>query len=187
MYALGADRVVVDGGAYVGDTLESFLTCCSNRFRHYYAFEPDPASYAKLAARAGSDPAHVTAICAGLARHTGVARLSSTAGADSRVLAEAEPGGESVSVVSLDEYFDRRPQPSLIKMDIEGAETDALLGAARILEHAAPTLAVSAYHLPADLWSVPLLIERLMPHSSLYLRHYGREIDDTVCYAVPIR
>ena len=186
VYELGADEVVVDGGAFIGDTLKSFLKCCSGRFSSYFGFEPDPASFAKLAAATATEPARVTAIRAGLARRTSNARLLSTRGADSRVLGDDEPGGESIPVVSLDEYFEGRRAPSLIKMDIEGAEADALLGAAGLLAEAAPTLAVSAYHFPTDLWAIPLLITRLMPLSRLYLRHYGREIDDTVCYATPL-
>lgn len=187
VHELGADEVVVDGGAYVGDTLRSFLECCSGRFRSYVAFEPDGVSYARLVAVAATDPGRLTAVRAGLAGHTSSARLLSTAGADSRMLGDDEPGGESVPVVSLDEYFDGRAAPSLIKMDIEGAEAEALLGAARLLADAEPTLAVSAYHFPTDLWTIPLLIRRLMPNSRVYLRHYSREIDDTVCYAVPVR
>ena len=38
-----------------------------------------------------------------------------------------------------------------------------------------------------DLWRIPLLLEQLMPGSRLYLRHYTREVDDTVCYAVSAR
>lgn len=185
VYELGADEVVVDGGAYVGDTLKSFLECCSGQFRSYFAFEPDGASYARLAVVAATDSARVTAVQAGLAHHTTSARLLSTHGVDSRVLGDDEPGGESVPVVSLDDYFEGRRTPSLIKMDIEGAEAEALLGAARLLRDVPSTLAVSAYHFPTDLWTVPLLIKRLMPRSSLYLRHYSREVDDTVCYAVP--
>jgi hypothetical protein len=102
------------------------------------------------------------------------------------MLGDDEPGGERVSVVSLDDYFEGGRAPSFIKMDIEGAEATALLGAAGILASASPVLAVSAYHFPTDLWTIPLLIDRLMPGSRLYLRHYTREIDDTVCYAVPL-
>jgi FkbM family methyltransferase len=187
VHELGVDEVVVDGGAYVGDTLRSFLVCCTGRFRSYVAFEPDRASFAKLADVAATDPARITAIRAGLARHMSSARLLSTAGTGSRLLGDDELGGESVPVVGLDEYFDGRRAPSLIKMDIEGAEAEALLGAARLLADAAPTLAVSAYHFPTDLWTIPLLIKRLMPRSGVYLRHYSREIDDTVCYALPLR
>lgn len=70
-------------------------------------------------------------------------------------------------------------------MDIEGAETEALLGAAGLLGNTSPKLAISAYHFPTDLWTIPLLMDRLTPGSRLYLRHYTREVDDTVCYAIP--
>jgi FkbM family methyltransferase len=185
VYELGNVEAVVDGGAYVGDTLSSFLDRSSGRFRSYVAFEPDPASFARLVAVAAVDPSRITAVQAGLADRTASARLLSTQGADSRLLADEESGGERVPVVSLDEYFEGRRAPSLIKMDIEGAEADALRGAAGLLGSASLTLAISAYHYPTDLWGIPLLIERLTPGSRFYLRHYTREVDDTVCYAIP--
>jgi hypothetical protein len=134
---------------------------------------------------AARDPARVTAVQAGLARRTSSARLLSTHGADARLLRGDESGGEEVAVVGLDEYFEERRPPTLIKMDIEGAEVEALSGAARLIEAGRPKLAISAYHLPTDLWRIPLVLEKLMPDSRLYLRHYTREVDDTVCYAIP--
>ena len=187
VYELGSEEVVVDGGAYVGDTLSSFLDHSAGRFRSYVAFEPDPASFERLAAVAAHDPSRISAVQAGLARATSRARLLSTQGADSRLLHGDESGGEDVSVVGLDEYFQDQRAPTLIKMDIEGAEADALLGASDLLRASLPTLAISAYHFPTDLWSIPLLLSQLVPGHRLFLRHYTREIDDTVCYAIPAR
>ncbi|MBA2719621.1 MAG: FkbM family methyltransferase [Chloroflexi bacterium] len=185
VHALNPEEVVVDGGAFVGDTLSSFVGESAGRFRAYYAFEPDPVSFDRLEVEAARDPARVTAVRAGLARQTSSARLLSTHGADARFLGAEESGGDEVPVVGLDEYFAKRRPPTLIKMDIEGAEADALHGAARIIAAVRPKLAISAYHYPTDLWRIPLLLQRLMPDSRLYLRHYTREVDDTVCYAIP--
>ena len=185
VYHLGDDEVVVDGGAFTGDTLDVFLTACANNFRAYYAFEPDPSSYRALAQAAARDPRRVTAVAAGLGSLSERQRLSGTARADSRLLSDEEPGGDVIDIVSLDEYFHDRPAPSLIKMDIEGAEAAALLGCSGILSESRPVLAVSAYHYPTDIWKLPLLIDQLMPGSRLFLRHYGGEIDDTVCYSTP--
>jgi FkbM family methyltransferase len=185
IYALGAAEVVVDGGAYTGDTLRSFRERSGDQFHSYFAFEPDEASFAALSDIAATDPQRLVAIQAGLAGDTSKARLLSTSATDSRVLNDDEPGGVQIDMVSLDDYFDGRPSPTLIKMDIEGAEAAALRGAAQLLLQAPPVLAVSAYHFPTDLWTIPLLIKRLMPNGRLYLRHYTREVDDTVCYAVP--
>ena len=185
IYALGAAEVVVDGGAYTGDTLTSFRDRSGDRFHSYYAFEPDEANFAVLSDISATDSKRVVAIQAGLAGDSAKARLLSTSAMDSRVLNEDEPGGAQIDMVRLDDYFDGRPSPTLIKMDIEGAEAAALSGAARLLRESAPVLAVSAYHFPTDLWTIPLLIKRLMPNGRLYLRHYTREVDDTVCYALP--
>jgi hypothetical protein len=73
----------------------------------------------------------------------------------------------------------------MIKMDIEGSEADALIGASKIISQFQPKLAISIYHHPKDFWNLPLLIKRLSPKSKLYMRHYGKELADSVCYAVP--
>lgn len=184
VYDLGSDEVVVDGGAYNGDTLRSFQSASQDRFHSYIAFEPDADNFASLAALAAPDP-RVRTVRAGLGRRASHARLLSTHLADARLLGDEESGGDDIALVSLDEYFENRRAPSLIKMDIEGSEADALLGGNQLIRDAEPTLAVSAYHYPPDLWSLPLLIEQLIPSARLFLRHYTREIDDTVCYAVP--
>jgi FkbM family methyltransferase len=187
VHRLTPDEVVVDGGAYVGDTLSSFVDESAGQFDSYYAFEPDPVSFDRLVVEAARDPARITAVQAGLARRTSSARLLSTHGADARLLRGDETGGEEVPVVGLDEYFEERRPPTLIKMDIEGAEAEALNGGSHLIETARPTLAISAYHYPMDLWRIPLLLDRLMPGSRLFLRHYTREVDDTVCYAIPAK
>jgi FkbM family methyltransferase len=184
VYELGSDETMVDGGAYVGDTLAAFRRATRDRFRAYFAFEPDQANFAKVATLAAADRARIEPIAAGLARRTGQLRFSSTSSVDARILAEDEPGGEALPVVGLDEFFADRQPPTLIKMDIEGSEEDALLGASGLANRAAPKMAISVYHHPSDLWSVPLLLKRLNPDYRLYLRHYTREVDDTVCYAL---
>ena len=90
-----------------------------------------------------------------------------------------------INVVSLDEFFSEKPAPSFVKMDIEGAEMGALQGAAALISRHQPKLAISVYHHASDLWELPALIQRLNPGYRLFVRHYTREIADTVCYAIP--
>jgi hypothetical protein len=111
--------------------------------------------------------------------------LLSAHGADSRLVRPNESGGDKIRIVSLDDFFRDRAGPTLIKMDIEGEEAPALLGGANLIARLAPVLAISAYHVPTDLWEIPTLMHQLAPESELLLRHYTREVDDTVCYAVP--
>jgi hypothetical protein len=67
----------------------------------------------------------------------------------------------------------------LIKMDVEGAEPDALLGAERTLRCHRPGLAISLYHQPDHLWEVPLWLASLNLGYKMYIRghrHCGHEM-----------
>lgn len=185
LVSISPDEVVVDGGAYTDDTLRTFMNCCEGKFRSYYAFEPDPDNFSKLQNSPMVDGIRVIAVQAGLARRSGGLRFTSTSCVDARFLSELEPGGETIRVVGLDDFFSDRPVPNFIKMDIEGGESEALQGSEKLIVQHEPTLAISAYHHPSDLWELPALIQALNPRYRLFLRHYTREIDDTVCYAIP--
>lgn len=177
------DEVFVDGGAFTGDTLADYLRECAGKFKAYYAFEPDPSNFEKLKTVAGSDP-RIHPLKFGLSEKSGTLRFLSTSTVDAKFLRDDEAGGESLDVVSLDAFFADRTPPTLIKMDIEGSEAGALNGAARVIKQHAPRLAISIYHYPTDLWELPLLMKKLNPDYCLSIRHYGRELADTVCYAV---
>lgn len=73
---------------------------------------------------------------------------------------------------------------SFIKMDIEGAEMEALKGAAELIRRRRPDLAICTYHSISDLFEIPLYIHSLVPEYRLYLRHHTPVFCETVCYAV---
>ena len=55
------------------------------------------------------------------------------------------------------------PSVDFIKMDIEGAEKNALRGAKATLAKFSPTMAISAEHLPDDAERIPALVSELVP------------------------
>ncbi len=67
-----------------------------------------------------------------------------------------------VRTTSLDEYAAARdvPRIDLVKMDIEGAERNALLGAARTLREHRPRLAIAAENRPDDQYQIRDLVSR---------------------------
>jgi len=73
-----------------------------------------------------------------------------------------------------------------IKMDIEGAELDALIGARCIIERECPVLAVCVYHQQDHLWRIPSLIRSLSSRYRFFLRAHNEEGWELVCYAVPV-
>jgi hypothetical protein len=75
--------------------------------------------------------------------------------------------------------------PTFIKMDIEGAEPDALRGASKLIAEHTPVLAICLYHAQEHLWQIPLLLQSLNSTYNFYLRRYADECWEIVCYAVP--
>ena len=80
---------------------------------------------------------------------------------------------------------------SLINMDIEGMELEALKGARNIIENNKPVIAVCAYHLPSDLYELPMFLKNLCNEYEIFYRKYASTIRNRFCnaelvmYAVP--
>ncbi len=72
----------------------------------------------------------------------------------------------------------------LIKLDIEGAELDALLGGRNSIKKYRPVLAICAYHKQDDLLTLSDYIAGLENYR-LYLRHYMNATSETIIYGVP--
>jgi FkbM family methyltransferase len=169
----------IDCGAYNGDTIEQFSRR-GYRFDAIAAFEPDAGNFSKLARRAA---AHGPAVCfpCGVGSSTSLVRFQSGAGMASR----SSPDGDSaIQCVAIDEALGNF-EPTLIKMDIEGAELDGLCGARGVIAASRPGLAICVYHQPAHLWQVPLLISSWNLGYSLYFRGHGHNSFDLVLYAIP--
>ena len=93
-------------------------------------------------------------------------------------------GSEDVVCLRLDR-LGFYPPPTYIKMDIEGAELEALWGARRTLKEHSPVLAICAYHTSDHLWQIPLLIHAIQPDYRLFFRRYAEGEWEIVWYAVP--
>lgn len=91
----------------------------------------------------------------------------------------------NIPMVSLDDWHMQRKikAPHYIKMDIEGYEQPALLGAKRIIQQYKPKLAISLYHKIDDFITLPALIKSMVPEYNLYIGHYTVHHEETVLYA----
>ena len=173
------DEVYVDGGSYDGDTIRLFIGRVHGKFSRVLAFEPDVRTFRRLAANFAGDR-RVEAINAGLHRRRATLRFHNAATRGSILI---EEGAAEVPVVGLDEIL-RDDRVTFIKMNIEGAELEALRGAERAIKRWAPKLAISAYHRPSHLWQVPELVHNLRPDYRLYLRQHDGGVIETVLYAL---
>ena len=175
-------EVFVDCGAYDGDSVRSFLDQSKKSFQRIYSFEPDPANFEKLEKDVALRPEResITLQRAAVGAHTGTVTFSG----DGNEASSVGKGGMVVDCVTLDQVLSGT-QPTYIKIDIEGAELDALNGARGIIQRYSPVLAVCTYHVQDHLWKIPLLIQSINPNYSFFLHPHLVEGWDLVCYAIP--
>ena len=95
--------------------------------------------------------------------------------------------GLTVACAAIDEIVAEvgGPSPTFVKMDIEGAELGALVGASHLIREHAPMLALATYHRQDHLWRVLLSVHALRPDYRFFLRPHNEEGWDLVLYAVP--
>ncbi len=161
---LGENEDYVDLGAYDGDTIREFLDYTGGKFSSITAFEPDKKNMKKLSKAFGSldncrlfDYASWECDCE--------MRFSGSGGRMSCF----DENGSIVKARCVDGVCSKA---SYIKMDVEGAEYETLLGCREIIKKYKPSLAVSAYHRAGDIFTLPLLISTLSPEYKIYLRHH---------------
>ena len=185
LVALRDDEVFVDCGGYDGDTLLLFINRVRGRFRHAQVFEPDPRNLVRLKATLASLPGTVRSRI----RVEDLAVGGSSGPVGLRLSDAASTVVKSADLVVRCEPLDLllgSPPPTYIKMDIEGAEVDALTGARRLISTHRPVLAISAYHLQDHLWTIPLLVDSFVEGYRYHYRRYTRRPnDDLVLYAIP--
>lgn len=184
VFQLGQEDVILDCGAYDGDTIRNLIEN-QVQFDKIEAVEADSHSFARLANFLSTlAPEFANRIrlhqCAVGARR-GTVRFDDTGDVDAKV---SDQGRILIEMVPIDVMFATK-RVSMIKMDIEGGEYDALIGAQQVIQRDRPILAICVYHSQEDIWRLPLLIRSLCPEHRMYLKAYRGDGIQTVVYAVP--
>lgn len=175
------DEIFVDCGAFDGDSVIKFKEWAHNNYSKIYAFEPTKDTYEKLCENLKDDKKIICTQAGVWEEETTLMFYESEEVAGANKI--REDGGVKIRCVSLDDMIGM-DKVTFIKMDVEGAEQKAILGAQKILKREKPKLAISIYHSLEDLWKVPLLIHELVPEYQLYIRHHDILTWETVVYAV---
>jgi len=186
IFSLADEEVFVDCGAYDGDTIKDFLQIRRSFSGKIIALEPDPQNFQKLQNFTSTLPVDikekVTVLPLAAGRLRRKLRFDAMGTESSNI---SDTGDLEVSCLPLDEVLSDCI-PTLLKMDIEGAEMDALAGARKVIHDNTPILAICVYHRQDDLWRIPLFIQSLSDRYRFFLRPYLEAGWDSICYAVPV-
>lgn len=174
-----ANDVLVDCGAYIGDSILDYINTYGSDYKRIYGYEISSDIMEKL-------KGNVDGIRDVVLKHKGVGShvgkmLMKSDGAGSKIY---DQGEEEIDVTTLDEDIDE--PVTIIKMDIEGAETDAIEGAKNHILRERPRLLICTYHKPDDIFKIPQLIYSIRDDYKFFLRFNGRGIwpCDHVLFAV---
>jgi FkbM family methyltransferase len=173
-------EVFYDVGGFDGFTTQAFIKHCPE-FAAAHVFEPEPQNFVTCTQALGS-VSRVSLHPFGLSSDS--RRLSIIPAGSGSVI--SRDGGIGIEVRRLDDLG--LPLPTLLKMDIEGAELPALHGARATIERAHPILALAVYHYAdgqAPFWQIPEKVLGIRDDYDVYVRHYTESIYETVMFFVP--
>lgn len=188
---------LLDCGGYIGDTIDRFVNKLGNNLNKIYSFEALPENIAALKNKKDE----VSKVWDGeiIIIPFALANKSSTIS-----FCEASKRGGSfspnfrsttkfkyvdptsifeVKAVAIDDIIAADEPVGYIKMDIEGAEYEALIGAEKTIKREKPGLAISIYHNANDYYRLAELILNFVPEYKLAVRHHKARYVDTVLYA----
>jgi FkbM family methyltransferase len=178
--------VVVKFSSAVGDTGK------------VYAFEPDVVSYNSIKQKLQENNiTNVTVVQSGLWSHHNELLLRVKRKGSSSLLQRNTDGKELIrienettqkcTVLPLSDFCKKNALVKLdiIKMDIEGAELPALLGAEEVIKKFVPTLCICLYHNQSDLIEIPLFLSRLNLGYKFYAAGHRWKNTEFVLYAIP--
>lgn len=180
-------EVFIDVGAHTGDSAKQFIEACNNRNIRYgkiFCMEPDLSNYKKLT---GFTKGGRNICCINKGAWSSEQTLSfqnSEAVIKTGNAHICKEGTGYIEVCRIDDVVGPDENVSLIKMDIEGAEYEALKGATDTIRKSKPTLIVSAYHNRNDIFTLANCIDDICKGYKFYIRLFSNAFIETVLIAV---
>jgi FkbM family methyltransferase len=171
---------VIDGGACLGDSALVFSNAVGSTGK-IFAFDPVADHLDVLAHNVKQFPwANVVVVPYGLSDRN--------IDCDPIVLNQYapgfRPGNQRIPLTTIDNLVRNQTISKIdfIKLDIEGAEVEAIRGATESINVFKPKLAISVYHKPNDLFEIISYIKNKFPFYTCYLDHYTIHSEETVLY-----
>lgn len=176
------DVTLIDIGAYDGESIELVRKMYQEKFKKCIAFEPNIESIEILKKYVKNNKLEnkVTILPYALGRDEKMLYFTQAGSASTKT----QKGKIKVTQKAFDSLLPLKVIGDvMLKMDIEGAEMDALYGMKDFIKRYQPYLAICIYHKESDLYDIPYYIKSLCSDYRLFLRG-GWHLE---CWAIPKR
>lgn len=180
------DDVFLDCGGYTGDTVEEYAKHSAGVYNKVICLEADEDNCKIIKGKAAELKIDLREVaCWSEKKQLFFDKVGSGSGNVVAGNKESERQTITVNADTIDHIVSEQ-KIRFIKMDIEGAEYDALMGARNTIERDKPILMISIYHKQDDFVKLPMLILSMCPEYNLYMRHYRcMSAQETILYALP--
>lgn len=167
IYPFYENEVFVDCGSYVGDTVAEFVNEFNKSYRKIYTYDIS-AKTVEIMKNNLKGLDNIVYNLKGVSDNNGELNM---AGVDAPFHGNRLVKGKGISkvpIVKLDD--DIKEGITFLKIDVEGLDKEAILGAKEHIQTYHPKLHIDTYHKLADVFEVPLLINDIDPTYKYYLR-----------------
>ncbi len=170
------DEVIVDLGAYTGDTVLSYIkNYGKNSYKKIYCYEITPSIFEQLKNNL-KNLDNIEYRLKGISDEKCTMSINNNEESLSANTLSIDNNGD-VDVTTLDLDIDETI--TLIKADIEGFEQKAINGGKNHILNDHPKLLISVYHNNQDLWKIPKMIYEMHNDYKFYLRYNSSPIYPT--------
>lgn len=162
------NSIILDVGAYDGDSAFSFYRFLNPK--KIYAIEPEKNNFNRLIKniKVFDKKNIVVPLMTGLSDFIGRADITNDDSGSKIVLNR----DGVVDINTIDNLVDSLniKQVDVIKMDIEGGEMRALLGAINVIKHYHPVLSISIYHSGKDFFEIKPWLASIYPGYKFFIK-----------------
>jgi FkbM family methyltransferase len=180
--------VVIDAGGCWGDTALYFADVTGESGK-VYTFEFIPSNLEVMKRNLSLNPLLapiVTIVKRPVWSESGKNLFYIDNGPGSKVsFDQTDDSADQIATVAIDDWVEANAinKVDFIKMDIEGAELNALIGAEKTIRRHRPKLAIALYHRLEDFKEIPAYLKSLGLGYNYFLGHYTIHAEETVLFA----
>lgn len=165
----------LDGGGYIGDTVPNIIKNFPD-FKKIYLVEPNEL-HINIAKKHFPEMKNIEFINCGLGSKKSINKEIENRNNN------CDHNYQALNIDTIDNII--KNKIDFIKLDIEGAEQDAIDGAKNTIKRHTPILAICIYHKAEDWYKIPQKVLEINSNYKIYIRHYMEGIFETVMYFIP--
>lgn len=174
----------IDIGAF--DGANSIAFCKQNTIQKAICFEPEVSQYTAI--KKITKEYNITTVNALIGNENGFSNLVVNGDRSYESFSETDSlkATQSIPKITLDSYLNTNEHVKyFIKMDIEGGELNALLGANKIIKNQNNIIAISMYHHSSDFVDIWPIISKIIGKRRISFRHLTCGACESVLFIYP--